>query len=364
MSESIQIATAAAVATSPQSGSAASGQAAAAVSVDDPSGFNAMFESYVAAEPVTTEQQMNQDMSGLFSTKLPQELIAAGNPLPQEDTAASWQAFMQIQPDETVLSGTASLKSESLLEQQAKPLQASTANSSLLNQQLSQDLAMQNKGATTPLGVSTATHVGVSTATHVASPQLNTVQLNPESAEALAINMDEIAPISQLPTSTTNQSLAAVGLGTAVQAATSQAQAAPLNLGQTAWESNLGSRLQMLVGQNVQAAEIRLDPPELGTLDIKIKVTNDVATVNITSPHSQVREALETAVPKLREMFEESGLSLGDVNVQQESFKQQEQLAEHDVFDVFENAEDTLLEEKDGLTSNTIISDSLLDIYA
>jgi len=356
MSESIQIAATAAVATSPQSGSAANGQAATTVSADDPSGFNAMFESYVAAEPVTTEQQMNQDMSGLFSTKLPQELIAAGNPLPQEDTAASWQAFMQIQPDETVLSGTASLKSESLLEQQAKPLQASTANSSLLNQQLSQDLAMQNKGATTPLGVSTATHV--------ASPQLNTVQLNPESAEALAINMDEIAPISQLPTSTTNQSLAAVGLGTGVQAATSQAQAAPLNLGQTAWESNLGSRLQMLVGQNVQAAEIRLDPPELGTLDIKIKVTNDVATVNITSPHSQVREALETAVPKLREMFEETGLSLGDVNVQQESFKQQEQLAEHDVFDVFENAEDTLLEDQDGITSNTIVSDSLLDIYA
>jgi len=355
MSESIQIATAAAVAASPQSGSAASGQAAAAASVDDPSGFNAMFASYVAAEPATTEQQTNQDMSGLFNTELPQELIAAGNPLPQVDTAASWQAFMQIQPDEMALSATASLKSDTLLEQQGKPLQVSTANSSLLNQQLSQDLAMQNKGATIPSGVSAVTNV--------ASPQLNTAQFNPESAEALVINMDEIAPLSQLPTSTTHQSLA-VGLGAAVQAASSQTQTAPLNLGQNAWESNLGSRLQMLVGQNVQAAEIRLDPPELGALDIKIKVTNDVATVNITSPHSQVREALEAAVPKLREMFEESGLSLGDVNVQQESFKQQEQLAERDVFDVFEDAEDSLFDEKDGVTSNKIVSDSLLDIYA
>jgi len=356
MSESIQIATAAAVAASPQSGSAAGGQAAATASVDKPSGFNAMFESYVAAEPATTEQQMNQGMSGLFNTELPQELIAAGNPLPQVDTAASWQAFMQIQPDEMALSATASLKSDTLLEQQGKPLQASTANSSLLNQQLSQDLSMQNKGAAIPSGVPAVTNV--------ASPQLNTAQFNPESAEALAINMDEIAPLPQLPTSTTHQSLAAVGFGTAVQAATSQAQAAPLNLGQNAWESNLGSRLQMLVGQNVQAAEIRLDPPELGTLDIKIKVTNDVATVNITSQHTHVREALEAAVPKLREMFEESGLSLGDVNVQQESFKQQEQLAERDVFDVFEDAEDTLFDEKDGVTSNKIVSDSLLDIYA
>ena len=356
MSESIQIAATAAVATSPQSGSAANGQAATTVSADDPSGFNAMFESYVAAEPVTTEQQMNQDMGGLFNAELPQELVAAGNPLPQEDTAAYWQAFMQIQPDEMALSGTGSLKPETLLEQQGKPLQASTANSSLLNQPLSQDVAMQNKGATIPPGVSTATHV--------VTPQLNTAQFNPESAEALAINMDEIAPISQLPTSTTHQGLAAVGFGTAVQAATSQAQAAPLNLGQNAWESNLGSRLQMLVGQNIQAAEIRLDPPELGTLDIKIKVTNDVATVHITSPHSQVREALETSVPKLREMFEESGLSLGDVNVQQESFKQQEQLAEQGSFEVFKDAEETLFEENDGVASNKIVSDSLLDIYA
>lgn len=357
MSESIQIAAAAAAATNPQSGSSAVGKGADVASTGDPSGFNALFTSYVEAEPATTEQQINQNMTGLFSSELPQELTVAGNPLPEVDTAAAWQTLMQVQPEGKTLSNAVNLKTDLLLDQQRKPLQASTLNPSLLNQQLSQDLVMQNKdAATTPLGVSATTTV--------ASPQLNAVQFNPEAAEALAVNMNETPPVSQAPTATTNQSLAAVGLGTAVQAAASQTQSAPLNLGQNAWESNLGSRLQMLVGQNVQSAEIRLDPPELGALDIKIKVTNDVATVNITSPHSQVREALETAIPKLREMFEESGLSLGDVNVQQEAFKQQEQLAERDAFDVFEDVEDTMFEDEEVVVSNKVVGDGLLDIYA
>ena len=120
----------------------------------------------------------------------------------------------------------------------------------------------------------------------------------------------------------------------------------------------------MLVGQNIQTAEIRLDPPELGALDIKIKVTNDVATVSITSAHTQVREALETAVPKLREMFEESGLSLGDVNVRQESFSQQEKSAEEG--DSGSHTQVSGSEPGDELNPVTkkIVSDSLLDIYA
>lgn len=119
----------------------------------------------------------------------------------------------------------------------------------------------------------------------------------------------------------------------------------------------------MMVGQNVQSAEIRLDPPELGALDIKIKVTNDVASVNITSPHTQVREALETAVPRLREMFEESGLSLGDVNVRQESFAQQQNSSDEESGSLGHNTELEIGDEPTILTRE-IVSHNLLDIYA
>jgi len=157
--------------------------------------------------------------------------------------------------------------------------------------------------------------------------------------------------------------MAAIGLGTATQAANTQTQMAPLNLGQNAWETNLGARLQMMVGQNIQTAEIRLDPPELGALDIKIKISNDVASVNITSPHSHVREALETAVPRLREMFADSGLSLGDVNVRQESFAQRDNLPGEQQ-DAFSTSNDPDFTDEPAIITRNIVSDSLLDTYA
>ena len=93
------------------------------------------------------------------------------------------------------------------------------------------------------------------------------------------------------------------------------------------WSHALGERMQWMVGQQLQQAEIRLDPPELGSLDVKVTVNKEHATVHFVTHNPQVRDALEAATPRLREMFAESGLNLGDVNVSQESFQQQ---AAHD----------------------------------
>ena len=191
--------------------------------------------------------------------------------------------------------------------------------------------------------------------------QLAAAQFNPQTNEGILFNMTEQISPMQGVTSTLTQSLAAVGLGTATQAAATQTQMAPLSLGQNAWESNLGSRLQMMVGQNIQTAEIRLDPPELGALEVKIKVSNDVASVSITAANASVREALETAVPKLREMFAESGVSLGDVNVRQESFTQQQN---EEGRGGFAQGDETDLGDESTTVTRKIVSDSLLDIYA
>jgi flagellar hook-length control protein FliK len=93
------------------------------------------------------------------------------------------------------------------------------------------------------------------------------------------------------------------------------------------WSQGLGERVQWMVQQNVQGAEIRLDPPDLGKLEVKIQVNGEHGTTHIhfSSPNGAVREALEHAIPRLREMFADSGLSLGDVNVSQQSFAEQQQ---------------------------------------
>ncbi len=320
---------------------------------DDPAGFTAVFASYTEAEPAVAEQRIDENISDILNQLLPQEMLTDGNNLPQADDAVMWQALLLMQPDENLISNTPvnALQGAGLFDSQHKP----ALNSSMLNQNFLNTLTMQPKepGTSIPAGL----------AANNITAQLAAAHFIPDNNDALLANVNEqLLPI-QGTNSNLSQSLAAVGLGSATQAATTQAQMAPLNLGQNAWESNLGSRLQMMVGKNIQAAEIRLDPPELGSLDIKIKVTNDVASVNITSPHTQVREALETAVPRLREMFEESGLSLGDVNVRQESFAQQENNADEEGHISTNNTEAGMDEETLTVTRQ-IVSDSLLDTYA
>ncbi len=95
------------------------------------------------------------------------------------------------------------------------------------------------------------------------------------------------------------------------------------------WNQAVGDRLQWMVGHHLQSADIRLDPPELGRLDVHIQLHKDHASIAFAAPNQQVRDALESAVPRLREMMNNIGLSLGDVNVSQESFSQGQQANEN-----------------------------------
>lgn len=102
---------------------------------------------------------------------------------------------------------------------------------------------------------------------------------------------------------------------------------APLNVPpqHPGWNQSVGDRLQWMIGQNLQTAEIRLDPPELGSMEVRIQIHKDNASIVFSAPNPQVRDALEAAIPRLREMMDQIGLSLGDVNVSQESFTQKQQ---------------------------------------
>ena len=90
-------------------------------------------------------------------------------------------------------------------------------------------------------------------------------------------------------------------------------------LHQPGWDHALGSRVRWMASQGVQVAELRLSPPNLGPLEVRLQVDGDRTHINILAPHAATREAVEAALPRLREMFAESGMNLGDVNVRQEN---------------------------------------------
>lgn len=92
-----------------------------------------------------------------------------------------------------------------------------------------------------------------------------------------------------------------------------------------AWGDMLGDRVMWMVGQQQQSAELRLNPPALGPLEVKLSMTDGQATLTFSTHHLPVKEALEAATPRLKEMFGESGINLGSVSVNVGTSPQQQQ---------------------------------------
>jgi len=99
----------------------------------------------------------------------------------------------------------------------------------------------------------------------------------------------------------------------------------PVPFGRPEWTNAMNERVTWLVGQRMQSADIQLNPPQLGPVEVRITIQNDQANLFFTSQSSAVREAIQAALPRLNEMLAQGGLSLGQTSVGAESFAGQQQ---------------------------------------
>lgn len=93
----------------------------------------------------------------------------------------------------------------------------------------------------------------------------------------------------------------------------------PTPFGHPAWADELGQRLVWMHGKSIRAAELHLNPPELGPVSVRIQMHDDQTSVQFASPHAAVRDAIEAALPRLKELFEARQLPLTQVEVAQQS---------------------------------------------
>jgi len=87
------------------------------------------------------------------------------------------------------------------------------------------------------------------------------------------------------------------------------------SVGTTAWGQALGEKIVWMAAGAQQTASLTLNPPNLGPLQIVLNVSNDQATANFFSAQPEVRQALEAAFPRLKEMMNEAGIQLGQATV-------------------------------------------------
>lgn len=101
------------------------------------------------------------------------------------------------------------------------------------------------------------------------------------------------------------------------QNANIQTVSTPLN--SPAWPDDFSQKISWMISQKNQVAELHLNPPNLGPLDIVLKVSDNQATALFASPHANVRDAVENALPKLRELLADNGIMLGNATVSDQS---------------------------------------------
>lgn len=141
---------------------------------------------------------------------------------------------------------------------------------------------------------------------------------------ASAVKADEHAALQAINTTVS----AAPAVSTAAPAQASVPVAAPVisaPLGSHEWQQTISQNITMFTRQGKQSAELRLHPEDLGQVQISLKIDDNQAQLQMVSPHSHVRAALEAALPVLRTNLAESGIELSQSSISSESFAGQQQ---------------------------------------
>lgn len=101
----------------------------------------------------------------------------------------------------------------------------------------------------------------------------------------------------------------------------------PLNIRHEMVSDEVAERINMMMAKNLKHVDIRLDPPEMGRMHIRLNMGADNASVQFTVSNQQAREAIEQTLPRLREMFAQQGIQLADTSVQQQNSGESSQYA-------------------------------------
>ncbi len=88
-------------------------------------------------------------------------------------------------------------------------------------------------------------------------------------------------------------------------------------LGQEGFDDALSARIGWLADQKIGHAHIRISPDDLGAIDVRLQMDGDKVNASFSSPHVDVRHALESSLPRLRELLGEQGFQLAHADVGQ-----------------------------------------------
>ncbi|MEM8500559.1 MAG: flagellar hook-length control protein FliK [Pseudomonadota bacterium] len=137
--------------------------------------------------------------------------------------------------------------------------------------------------------------------------------------------------------------------------------------GQADAAAKLGQRIQWMLGSSARRADIQIDPPELGSVQIQVSQEDRQTTVSFVTQSSGARDLIEQSLPRLREHLENLGIELAEASVEQQSNgKPEHDDSKTDAVARSDDDSNTASDEPAAVTSpgNSNLRDGGIDAYA
>ncbi|RAP37924.1 hypothetical protein B1207_02745 [Legionella quinlivanii] len=85
---------------------------------------------------------------------------------------------------------------------------------------------------------------------------------------------------------------------------------------ESSWQDDFNARVTWLGQHKINQAILKLNPVELGPVEVKIHLSEETAKIDISTHSLQVQDLIEQSIPRLREMLMSQGIQLSEVNIE------------------------------------------------
>lgn len=150
-----------------------------------------------------------------------------------------------------------------------------------------------------------------------AVPELATPVIPTDSRSALDPRIVP-APETSMVTALAEQALTpSAHAGRATEAPTAARIDTPV--GGRGWDAEVGLKVVWMVNRAESRAELTLTPPQMGKVDVTLTMSGEQTNASFVAASPAAREALEQALPRLREILADAGITLGQASVNAET---------------------------------------------
>ncbi len=294
--------------------------------LDKPEALNALLQpENTKATLKSADDKDKAEASSLTASDL-QNVQALFAMLPAAVENRSSASVISTETDKTAAESKSTLKSallSSTLQSAVKDEQAST--DSVPQKKSSDVLSGLTREASSAQSSSSSTTAGNAVSNNSTSltldesfKQVLSSLSKPEERRDSQSGTDSVTALTSAPVSSTST----LTNSTATTSTTPSTPMLNAQLGSNEWQQALSQQIVMFSRNGQQNAELRLHPEDLGAIQISLSLDKDQAQLSMVSSHSQVRAALEAALPQLRSALAESGINLGQSNVSSDAFAQ------------------------------------------